>query len=80
MVFVQCGRPETENMKMKTKLAAGLSAAAAAAGASAQATAIDVSSITDVCTAAGVAVATIGLAVLAVHYGAKVYKWIRSAG
>ncbi|MHB1271516.1 MAG: major capsid protein [Rhodanobacter sp.] len=47
---------------------------------SASAFVIDVTSITTLLTDVGVAVATIGLAVLAVVYGAKAYKWIRSAG
>jgi len=67
-------------MKLRTKLAGAAGLVATAGAASAQSTGIDVSSITTVITQAGVAVATIGLAVLAVHYGAKVYKWIRSAG
>lgn len=41
---------------------------------------IDVSSITDILTAVGIAVGLIGLAVLGVKYGAKAYKWISSAG
>lgn len=41
---------------------------------------VDVSSITAVITEAGTAAATIGLAVLAMHYGIKLYKWIRGAG
>jgi len=50
------------------------------AGAASAQTAIDVSSITTILTAVGVAVATVGAAVLVVVYGAKAYKWIRSAG
>lgn len=68
-------------MKNVLKLGAGLGAMTVAGVSMAQDTsAIDVSTITTLITAAGVAVATIGVAVLAVHYGAKVYKWIRSAG
>lgn len=68
-------------MNLKTKLTAGLSALALGGAAAAQTTpAIDVSTITTDITNAGVAVATIGIAVLGVHFGAKVYKWIRSAG
>jgi hypothetical protein len=51
-----------------------------AGSAMAQATTVDVSSITAVITEAGTAAATIGLAVLAMHYGIKLYKWIRGAG
>lgn len=67
-------------MKLRTKLAGAAGLVATAGAAAAQTASVDVSSITAVITAAGVAVATIGLAVLAVHYGAKVYRWIRQAG
>ena len=50
------------------------------AGAVSAQTTIDVSSITTILTSVGVAVATVGAAVLVVVYGAKAYKWIRSAG
>jgi len=46
----------------------------------AQATPIDVSSVTDVMSAAGVAVATIGTAGLSLYYGIKLYKWLKGAG
>jgi hypothetical protein len=69
-------------MNLKVKVGAGVGALALAGATMAQGTggSIDVSSITTLCTEAAAAVATIGLAVLAVHYGAKVYRWIRSAG
>lgn len=60
--------------------AAVVGAGSVAGGAMAQTTGVDVSSITTVITAAGVAAATIGLAILAMHYGIKMYKWIRGAG
>jgi len=66
------------NKATKTGLAVG--ALALAGAASAQTSGIDVSSITTLLTSVGVAIGTIGVAVLAVVYGAKAYKWIRSAG
>jgi hypothetical protein len=41
---------------------------------------IDVSSVTAVIAQVVTAAATIGAAVLAMHFGIKAYKWIRSAG
>jgi len=51
----------------------GLSAASAFA-------AVDTTSIVAVITDAGTAAAAIGVAVLSMHYGIKLYKWIRAAG
>lgn len=69
------------SFNFKRSAAAGLAATALVAGAaSAQGTGVDVSSITAVITEAGTAAATIGLAVLAMHYGIKLYRWIRGAG
>ena len=48
--------------------------------ASAQGSGIDVSSVTAVIATVVTAAATIGLAVLGMHYGIKAYKWIRGAG
>lgn len=63
------------------KLAAGAAVGSTAfVATSASAFAIDVSSVTTVLTDVGTAIGVIGLAVLAVVYGAKAYKWIRSAG
>jgi hypothetical protein len=67
----------------RSKLAAAgavVGSAFVASSAFAQAGAIDVSAITTTLTAVGVAVATIGAGVLVVIFGAKAYKWIRSAG
>lgn len=69
------------SFNFKRSAAAGLAATALVAGAaSAQTTGVDVSSITTVINEAGTAAATIGLAVLAMHYGIKLYRWIRGAG
>jgi hypothetical protein len=44
------------------------------------AAAVDTASIVSVITDAGAAGAVIGAAVLAMHYGLKLFKWIRQAG
>lgn len=41
---------------------------------------VDVSTVTASISAAGAAAATIGLAVLSMHYGIKLYKWVKGAG
>lgn len=66
--------------KGATKLGAVMGLALVAGASMAQAAPIDVTGVTDTLTAVGVAVATIGVAVLSVIFGAKAYKWIRSAG
>lgn len=63
-----------------SKVALAVGGISAAGMSMAQATPIDVTNITDTLTAVGVAVATIGAAVLAVKFGARAYKWIASAG
>lgn len=68
------------SFNFKRSAAAGLAATALVAGAASAQGTVDVSSITAVITEAGTAAATIGLAVLAMHYGIKLYKWIRGAG
>lgn len=40
---------------------------------------VDVTAVTDAMTAAGVAIATVGLAYLAVKVGIKVWPWVASA-
>ncbi len=40
---------------------------------------MDVTSVTDAISAAGVAAATVGAAVLVVIVGIRAYKWLRSA-
>lgn len=64
-------------MKVWNRVASGVGLAVVA-GASQAAIATDsiTSVISDVVTAAGV----VGAAVLAMHYGIKAYKWLRSAG
>lgn len=56
---------------------AGVGSLLAATGASA---AVDTTDVVAVITEAGTAAAAIGVAVLAMHYGIKLYKWIRQAG
>lgn len=63
---------------VKTKLVAGVAALTVAGSASAQA--VDISSVTSAITSAAVAGAAIGLAVLGLHYGMKLYKWVKQAG
>lgn len=41
---------------------------------------VDTSAIVAKITAAGAAAAVIGTAVLSMHYGIKLYKWIKGAG
>lgn len=67
-------------MKMKTKLTTAVALALVAGASFAQgATGPDVSEIVTVIKGCGVAVAAIGIAALAIHFGAKVYKWIKGA-
>lgn len=54
--------------------------AVAAGAASAHAAAIDTSAVIDAITTAGAAIAVVGAALVAMHYGAKVWQWIRKAG
>lgn len=61
-------------------LAAVTASALLATPAFAQTADMDVSGVTTFITAAGVAVGTIGAAVLVVIFGAKAWKWVRSAG
>ncbi len=66
------------NFRNKAAVAvAGVGSLLAAMSASA---AVDVTEIVAVIADAGVAGAAIGLAVLSMHYGIKLYKWIRGAG
>ena len=66
------------NRLNKLKVGAGLVAAVAAPMAANAA--VDTTSIVGVITDAGTAAAAIGIAVLAMHYGIKLYKWIKGAG
>jgi len=66
---------------LKSKLYAGGAISGmlfAATGASAAA--VDTTAIVSVITDAGTAAAAIGVAVLSMHYGIKLYKWIKGAG
>lgn len=68
-------------MELKRYAAAAVVGAfGVAGGAMAQTASVDVSGITAVITEAGTAAGTIGLAILAMHYGIKLYRWIRQAG
>ncbi len=59
----------------------GLVACLGVAGtASAQTAAVDVSGVTSAISAASTAGATIGLAVLVMYFGLKLYKWVKQAG
>ncbi|MHA6203489.1 major capsid protein [Dyella soli] len=53
---------------------------AALAPLAANAAAPDTSAIVQVVTDAGTAAAAIGVAVLSMHFGIKLYKWIKAAG
>lgn len=63
-------------MKLINRLLAGIGLGAAAMSSFA---AIDTTSVTTALTEAGTAVATVGAAVLVVHVGVKVYKYVRGA-
>lgn len=70
-------------MNLKNKLYAGAALASTglvASSAFAQSGGIDVSSVTAVIATVVTAAASIGLAVLGMHFGIKAYKWIKSAG
>lgn len=64
----------------KKYAAAVLGGTAAVAGSAFAQTGVDVSSVTSSITDAATAGATIGLAILVMHYGIKLYKWVRQAG
>ncbi|RUL79068.1 hypothetical protein EKH80_02860 [Dyella choica] len=70
-------------MKFKLKKIAGVglvSVGMVSSAAFAQGTGgVDVSSVTAALTAAAAAIATIGVAWLAMTVGARVYKWVKSA-
>lgn len=66
-------------MRNKSTLLAVAVGSLVAAG-SASAATVDTTAIVAVITDAGTAAAAIGVAVLAMHYGIKLYKWIKGAG
>lgn len=66
--------------RLKAKAAAAVTGLASVFGAGSAMAAMDVTSVTTAITDAGVAVATIGAAVLIIIFGAKAWKWVRSAG
>jgi hypothetical protein len=71
---------------LKSRVHAKLLAGAAVVGSSAvagsafAATTVDTTDILAAIAAAAAAGATIGTAVLAMHYGIKLFKWVRQAG
>ena len=67
-------------MTMKNKHYAYAGAAGALLSAGAANAAVDTTEIVGVITDAGTAAAAIGVAVLSMHYGIKLYKWIKGAG
>lgn len=70
-----------KNLKNARKpVAYGVGLGAFLAASASQAAAVDVTSVTTVITDVTTAAGTIGLAVLAMHYGIKAYKWIKGAG
>lgn len=72
----------TEFLKMKNRKAAiryGSTAVALGGAASLAHAAVDTTEIVSAIAAAGVAAAAVGAAVLVMHVGIKVYKWIRGA-
>lgn len=64
----------------KLKKYAGAALAGAGAVAGSAFAAVDVTSITSTVSDIVTAAATIGAAVLAMHYGIKAYRWLRGAG
>jgi hypothetical protein len=66
------------NLKGKASALAGLAVAAVVPMAASAA--VDTTAIIAVITDAGTAAAAIGVAVLSMHYGIKLYKWIKGAG
>jgi hypothetical protein len=62
----------------KLVVGAGLVAGALSAGSAFAA--VDTTAIVAVITDAATAAAAIGVAVLSMHYGIKLYKWIKGAG
>jgi hypothetical protein len=68
-------------MKMKQLVGSGVAGGSLVSlGAFAQATAPDVSAIVTLIGTAATAGAAIGVAVLSMHYGIKLYRWIKGAG
>jgi len=68
-----------KNGNRKLYAGAALSSTALAGGA-AMADGIDVSSIVTLIGTVATAAGLIGVAVLAMHYGIKAYKWVKGAG
>jgi hypothetical protein len=68
------------NMKNASKLKFGAGLAVAAVVPLAANAAVDTTAIVAVITDAATAAAAIGVAVLSMHYGIKLYKWIKGAG
>ncbi|MBB3228187.1 fluoride ion exporter CrcB/FEX [Luteibacter sp. Sphag1AF] len=71
---------QTKNTHLKTLVATGFTASAFAAGSAMAADTVDTAAIISTIQSAGVAAAAIGVAVLSMHYGIKLYKWIKAAG
>jgi hypothetical protein len=66
---------------LKSKLyAGGAISGMLFAATSASAATVDTTAIVAVITDAATAAAAIGVAVLSMHYGIKLYKWIKGAG
>ena len=65
--------------KVKVLCSAAAGALAVSGASFAQGTGVDVSSVTTALTAAAAAIATVGVAWLAMTVGARVYKWVKSA-
>ena len=69
-----------KNFRNKLLVATALVAGAATTAGSALAAAPDTTDVVASIAAAGVAGALIGVAVLSMHYGIKLFKWIKGAG
>lgn len=67
-------------LKFQNKAAVAVAGVGSLLAAMSASAAVDTTAIVAVITDAGTAAAAIGVAVLAMHYGIKLYKWIRGAG
>lgn len=67
-------------LKFQNKVAVAVAGVGSLLAAMSASAAVDTTAIVAVITDAGTAAAAIGVAVLAMHYGIKLYKWIRGAG
>ncbi|MGB5851596.1 MAG: major capsid protein [Rhodanobacter sp.] len=67
-------------LKFQNKAAVAVAGVGSLLAAMSASAAVDTTAIVAVITDAGTAAAAIGVAVLSMHYGIKLYRWIRGAG